>query len=67
MKTTLTYTFDEEDQEAFKIQCSANGMNSAIWNALQLIRAELKYNAPDEKTVTVLEKIREELSIEGVE
>lgn len=68
MKIKLTYEADYyEDRDAVKILFHASDMFSAIISAKNLIRLYLKHGDIDDKTAVILEAIRDDLYVEGLD
>ena len=57
-----------EDQESLKIFAHAMDISSALWEARNMIRERLKWGEGiSEQEVDFLEKLQEELYVDGIE
>lgn len=67
MKKTVTLSFRIEDRfDEYDVDCARNGvkLNIAIWDAINKIRSQLKYNdeGMSDKEREFLESLRSDLS-----
>jgi len=66
-KTTLTIEFDPDDEINLANYAHLPSLVSSNWDTGQMIRTALKHGDYDEKTCELLERLRDELYVEGLE